>query len=551
MFITVIGIVLVATGSKSVAVVGGILVLALCATALAGYGLGTLFVTRGATLAAVQNEFMSAMSHEIRTPLTSIRMFIETLRDDRVTDPAERHRCLAIVHQELGRLDGLVGKLSTLSKIESRHTAFDRRPVAVSDIVNDARAALDAVRLGAEGDLRVSLQPDLSCGAIARRSCRRWPVCWSTPGSTPRPTANASTSRATGDAAHVTIEVSDNGPGVTPEEQRDDLREVPARLRRRGQRQRRHGAGPRGRAGDRQRAPRPGRRPRQCATRRPVSHRAAPRARGGGVTTADAAPAGTLVTIVEDDPAIAEGLALNLRLQGHRTETVGDAETALARISEAAPALVLLDITLPKQSGLWVLERLRGPNNHVPVIVLSARQDEFDKVAALRLGADDYVTKPFALAELLARVAACCDARVSAAVRRPPRRRRRRRRSPTPRRRTTRRWSGSATSSSIRRRRTVSRAGAPVALTHREFELLAFLCGSGGRVLLARRAPAESVGSRARRAGADRRQLRRPAAREARGGSRPPEASAHRTRQRLPLRSLNGTAPSISSGPSH
>jgi len=121
--------------------------------------------------------------------------------------------------------------------------------------------------------------------------------------------------------------------------------------------------------------------------------------------TTDAAPAGTLVTIVEDDPAIAEGLALNLRLQGHRTETVGDAETALARISEAAPALVLLDITLPKQSGLWVLERLRESNNHVPVIVLSARQDEFDKVAALRLGADDYVTKPFTLAELLARVA--------------------------------------------------------------------------------------------------------------------------------------------------
>jgi len=199
--------------------------------------------------------------------------------------------------------------------------------------------------------------------------------------------------------------------------------------------------------------------------------------------TIDAAPAGTLVTIVEDDPAIAEGLALNLRLQGHRTETVGDAETALARISEAAPALVLLDITLPKQSGLWVLERLRESNNHVPVIVLSARQDEFDKVAALRLGADDYVTKPFMLAELLARVASLL-------------RRSRLGRGPAP---------GEAPAPPAANadatppddaqvvrfgdvivdpvRRTVSRAGAPVALTHREFELLAFLCGSGGRVL--------------------------------------------------------------------
>jgi DNA-binding response OmpR family regulator len=198
------------------------------------------------------------------------------------------------------------------------------------------------------------------------------------------------------------------------------------------------------------------------------------------VTTADAAPAGTLVTIVEDDPAIAEGLALNLRLQGHRTETVGDAETALARITEAAPALVLLDITLPKQSGLWVLERLREANNHVPVIVLSARQDEFDKVAALRLGADDYVTKPFTLAELLARVASLLRrARLSG--------------SPAPEEASAANADAAPPDDAqvVRfgdvvldpARRTVSRAGAPVALTHREFELLAFLCGSGGRVL--------------------------------------------------------------------
>jgi two-component system phosphate regulon sensor histidine kinase PhoR len=217
-FITVIGIVLVATGSKSVAIVGGILVLALCATALAGYGLGTLFVTRGASLAAIQNEFMSAVSHEIRTPLTSIRMFIETLRDDRVTDPGERQRCLTIVHQELGRLDGLVGKLSTLSKIESRHTAFDRRPVAVSDIVNDARAALDAVRLGAEGDLQVSLQPDLVVSGdrealVQAVTCLLVNAWKYTPAEGKRIDV-----RATGDAAHVTIEVGDNGLGVTAEE---------------------------------------------------------------------------------------------------------------------------------------------------------------------------------------------------------------------------------------------------------------------------------------------------------------------------------------------
>ena len=118
------------------------------------------------------------------------------------------------------------------------------------------------------------------------------------------------------------------------------------------------------------------------------------------------APTSTLVTIVEDDAAIAEGLALNLKLLGYRSTVIGDGETARQRIESDRPDLVLLDISLPRKSGLWVLERLREAHDHVPVIVLSARQDEFDKVAALRLGADDYITKPFALAELLARVAA-------------------------------------------------------------------------------------------------------------------------------------------------
>jgi DNA-binding response OmpR family regulator len=182
---------------------------------------------------------------------------------------------------------------------------------------------------------------------------------------------------------------------------------------------------------------------------------------------------GQLVTIVEDDAAIAEGLSLNLRLQGYRTEAVADGETARTRIEEGRPDLVLLDISLPKQSGIWVLERLREVDNHVPVIVLSARQDEFDKVAALRLGADDYVTKPFALAELLARVAALLR-RARLHLQRVP----------------TEAPASEAKKAELRfgavainlDTRTVVRAGQPIKLTHREFELLVFLGRSGGRV---------------------------------------------------------------------
>jgi two-component system alkaline phosphatase synthesis response regulator PhoP len=187
--------------------------------------------------------------------------------------------------------------------------------------------------------------------------------------------------------------------------------------------------------------------------------------------------AGSLVVIVEDDAAIAEGLSLNLKLLGYRTEAIGDGESAVTRIEESRPDLVLLDITLPVQSGLWVLDQLRKRQNHVPIIVLSARQDEFDKVAALGLGADDYITKPFALAELLARVAAVLRrARMSDPVRPPsiPD-------SPIP----------AAQPEQLLRfgdvtvdlaERTVSRAGCPVKLTHLEFELLSFLCSNSGRV---------------------------------------------------------------------
>jgi two-component system alkaline phosphatase synthesis response regulator PhoP len=110
------------------------------------------------------------------------------------------------------------------------------------------------------------------------------------------------------------------------------------------------------------------------------------------------------ILIVEDDDAIATGLALNLKLAGHSTAIARDGVDALTQTEAEDFGLILLDINLPRKNGLEVLTALRAADNLVPVIVLSAREHEFDKVAALRLGADDYVTKPFALAELLARI---------------------------------------------------------------------------------------------------------------------------------------------------
>jgi two-component system alkaline phosphatase synthesis response regulator PhoP len=112
------------------------------------------------------------------------------------------------------------------------------------------------------------------------------------------------------------------------------------------------------------------------------------------------------ILIVEDDEAIAAGLSLNLRLAGHASVIARDGEDAISKAEAEEFALILLDINLPKKNGLEVLSALRVADNLVPVICVSAREGEYDKVAALRLGADDYVTKPFGLAELLARIEA-------------------------------------------------------------------------------------------------------------------------------------------------
>ena len=175
------------------------------------------------------------------------------------------------------------------------------------------------------------------------------------------------------------------------------------------------------------------------------------------------------ILVVEDDDAIATALSLNLRLAGHEVDVVDDGNAALTAIDSIAYDLVLLDINLPGRSGLEVLADMPRGAYHVPVIVVSAREGEFDKVAALRLGADDYVTKPFGLAELLARIDAVLRRATLAA---PP--------------------VAPATAMPARAAfadiavdfatRLVMRGGSEVKLTHLEFELLRFLVQNPSQV---------------------------------------------------------------------
>ena len=96
------------------------------------------------------------------------------------------------------------------------------------------------------------------------------------------------------------------------------------------------------------------------------------------------------ILVVEDDASIATGLALNLRLEGYTSSVVAEGDKVAAAVDAERPDLVLLDLSLPRKDGLEVLSGLRGAGNRTPIIVLSAREGEHDKVAALRPGADDY-----------------------------------------------------------------------------------------------------------------------------------------------------------------
>jgi two-component system, OmpR family, KDP operon response regulator KdpE len=109
------------------------------------------------------------------------------------------------------------------------------------------------------------------------------------------------------------------------------------------------------------------------------------------------------ILVVDDEPPIARTVAANLRARGHEVTTVASGGAALSAVETGDPDCVVLDLGLPGLHGLEVLRRLRTWSS-VPVVVLTATDAERDKVAAFELGADDYVTKPFGMAELLARI---------------------------------------------------------------------------------------------------------------------------------------------------
>ena len=171
------------------------------------------------------------------------------------------------------------------------------------------------------------------------------------------------------------------------------------------------------------------------------------------------------ILVVEDNLALAEGLAYNLRHEGHDVRIAEDGETAVADSRAWSPDLVILDLMLPRLDGYGVLAAIRETKSDVPVIILSARGEEADKVRGFRLDADQYVTKPFGVLELLERVSALLRRKSRSGVAHPDAE--------------TIRFGDVVVDVAAR---TVCRGGVPCTITPKAFELLLALVARGGRV---------------------------------------------------------------------
>jgi DNA-binding response OmpR family regulator len=174
----------------------------------------------------------------------------------------------------------------------------------------------------------------------------------------------------------------------------------------------------------------------------------------------------TRILVVEDNEDLAFGLRTVLDFEGYEVDVAPDGESGLAAVRERSPDLLVLDLMLPGKSGIDVLRELRGSGHRLPILILTARTQESDVVLGFDVGADDYVTKPFSTAELLARVRALLRRSAQSALDGGP--------APTVR------FGDIEVSKAIR---AVRRSGETVDLTPKEFDLLVALLDRRGSVV--------------------------------------------------------------------
>jgi two-component system phosphate regulon sensor histidine kinase PhoR len=213
-----VGILLLVLGERPVtSLISGVLVLTFCGSGITGYILGSIFVGKGASLARVQNDFVSSVSHELRTPLTSIHLLIESLRDGRLAD-AERAQVLSLLGRETARLEELVGRVLELSKLESGGHVYKKERVDIGELIDESIAAFDATTLTRPTAITRTVEPGLVVtgdrSTLVRAILNLLTNAWKYTGDDKRISLDA---RSAG--RWVEITVLDNGRGVERDEQ--------------------------------------------------------------------------------------------------------------------------------------------------------------------------------------------------------------------------------------------------------------------------------------------------------------------------------------------
>ena len=429
---------------------------------LLGASMGLVLVTTGRAqrLAAQQMEFVAGVSHELRTPLAVIRSAAENLADGVVSDPKQVKRYGDVIAGEGRRLTQMVEQIMEFAGFESGRATLDVRPAELGGIIEDALRSADPLVREHHATIEQRAAADLPAvlvdpSAVSRslqnlivnalkyggappavvveaRPCRRLPARGRRHHQRqrrrhrrPRPAAHlrAVLSRRRRHRATDPRQRPRPEPGQA-DHGRTGRAHHGAHRRRQGQRLHAAPAAGAGRGAGRRAggASGGGDRPRQSA-RAGVSPRASPGAHDGGAPgdftlvraelklAHDATDVGQTVgvariLIVEDEPGLVLTLSDRLGREGHVVEAATNGRDGLARASQEPFDLLLLDVMLPGLGGFDILRDLRQQGVETPVIMLTARGQVIDKVLGLKLGADDYLTKPFEMMELLARIEA-------------------------------------------------------------------------------------------------------------------------------------------------
>ena len=329
---------------------------------------------------------LAAVGHDLRTPLAGIKASVTTLRQTDVDwSQQERDELLETIEESADRLDSIVANLLDASRLQAGAVSVRSEPVALDEVIGAAVLAVpgaaervtvdvpeDLPLVQADADLLERVLANLLDNAV-RHGADRGEIEVS----------------AIAGAESAKLKVVDHGPGVPPDQREGHVRAVPATRRQRRSRRRPRADGRTRIHGSDGRCSHRGR-----VIRRRIDHAASTAAREM-----------TRVLIVEDEPGLRKALAINLRARKYDVTAAADGRAALAGAARKPPDVVVLDLGLPDMDGTEVIEGLRGWSQ-APIIVLSARDEQDDKVIALDAGADDYMTKPFGMDELLARLRA-------------------------------------------------------------------------------------------------------------------------------------------------